>query len=75
MVNLLLEHGVRVNDSNAIVKVNIKENLEMATCLLLKGADINEIGIEGPPGNECYSAMESPLHQAATERYTEMAPF
>ncbi|KAL3428744.1 ankyrin repeat-containing domain protein [Aspergillus tetrazonus] len=75
LVDLLLAHGARLKGSNAIVRVAINEDLEMVEYLLSRGADINKIGIKGPSGAEAYSDMESPLHQAAVEGYTEMALF
>ncbi|KAL2827125.1 ankyrin repeat-containing domain protein [Aspergillus cavernicola] len=75
MVDLLLQHGARLKGSNAIVEAAIYGNLEMMKHLLSKGADIDEVGIEGPAGDECYGDMGSPLHQAATEGRTEMALF
>ncbi|KAL3480408.1 ankyrin repeat-containing domain protein [Aspergillus californicus] len=75
MVDLLLQHGARLKGSNAIVEAAIYGNLEMVKHLLSKGADIDEVGIEGPAGDECYGDMGSPLHQAATEGHTEMALF
>ncbi|KAL4821140.1 hypothetical protein BDW67DRAFT_180684 [Aspergillus spinulosporus] len=47
----------------------------MVKYLLLKGVDIDEVGIKGPAVDEYYSDMRSPFHQAATEGYTEMALF
>jgi hypothetical protein len=40
-----------------------------------KGPDIDEVGIKGPAGDESYNDMGIPLHQAATDGYTEMALF
>ncbi|KAL5332651.1 ankyrin repeat-containing domain protein [Aspergillus crustosus] len=75
MVDLLLQHGARLKGSNAIVEAAIYGNLEMVKHLLLKGADIDEVGIEGPAGDECYYDMGSPLHQAAMEGHTRLALF
>ncbi|KAL3482814.1 ankyrin repeat-containing domain protein, partial [Aspergillus germanicus] len=47
----------------------------MAKHLLSKGADIDEIGTEGPAGDEGYDYMGSPLHHAAKMGNTEMARF
>ncbi|CBF76145.1 hypothetical protein AN5074.2 [Aspergillus nidulans FGSC A4] len=75
LVDLLLAHGARLKGSNAIVRAAIDEDLEMVKYLLLRGADIDEVGIKGPPGAEAYGDMGSPLHQAAVEGYMEMALF
>ncbi|KAL2841930.1 ankyrin repeat-containing domain protein [Aspergillus pseudodeflectus] len=75
MVDLLLQHGARLKGSNAIVEAAIYGNLEMVKHLLSKGADIDEVGIEGPAGDECYDDMGSPLHQAAMEGHTRLALF
>ncbi|KAL4737223.1 ankyrin repeat-containing domain protein [Aspergillus similis] len=75
MVDLLLHHGAQLKGSNAIVEAAINGHLEMVKHLLSKGADIDEVGIKGPAGDEGYEDMGSPLHQAAKEGYTEMALF
>ncbi|KAL4909604.1 hypothetical protein BDW74DRAFT_41786 [Aspergillus multicolor] len=75
LVDLLLHYGARVEGSNAIVQAAIDEDLDMVKYLLSRGANIDEVGIEGPPGDEGYYDMGSPLHQAAVEGYPEMARF
>ncbi|KAL4812797.1 ankyrin repeat-containing domain protein [Aspergillus spinulosporus] len=75
MVDLLLQHGARLKGNNAILEAAIYGKLEMVKYLLSKGADIDEVGIKGPPGDECCDEMGSSLHQAATKGYTEMALF
>ncbi|KAL4965236.1 ankyrin repeat domain-containing protein [Aspergillus stella-maris] len=75
MVELMLRHGAKIEGSGAIVMAAIENNMEMLRFLLDRGADIDEVGIEGPAGDECYEDMGSALHQAATEGYTEMALF
>jgi ankyrin repeat protein len=47
----------------------------MVKHLLLKGADIDKVGIEGPAGDECYNNMGSPLQQATMEGHTRLALF
>jgi ankyrin repeat protein len=73
MVDLLPQHGARLKGSNAIVKVVIHGNLEMVKHLLSKGANINEVGIKGPAGDECYNDMGSALYQAAMKGHTSLA--
>ncbi|KAL4792485.1 ankyrin repeat-containing domain protein [Aspergillus venezuelensis] len=75
MVELMLAHGAEMKGSGAIVMAAIDNNMEMLRFLLDRGADIDEVGIEGPAGDECYEDMGSPLHQAATEGHTEMSLF
>ncbi|KAL4971333.1 hypothetical protein BDW66DRAFT_146303 [Aspergillus desertorum] len=58
LVDLLLHYGARLKGSNAIVQAAINEDLEMVKYLLSRGADIDEVGIEGPPGDEAYYDME-----------------
>ncbi|KAL2814985.1 hypothetical protein BJX63DRAFT_431089 [Aspergillus granulosus] len=74
-VEELFLHGAQLKGSNAIVEAAIDGHLEMLKHLLSKGADIDEVGIKGPAGDECYDDMGSPLHHAAKEGYTEMALF
>jgi hypothetical protein len=75
LVDLLLEHGARLKGSSAIPEAAIEGALEMVKHLLSKGADIDEIGTEGPAGDEGYDYMGSPLHHAAKLGNTEMARF
>ncbi|KAL2865546.1 ankyrin repeat domain-containing protein [Aspergillus lucknowensis] len=75
MVDLMLQHGARLKGSYALVAAAMDGHLEMVKHLLSIGADIDEIGIEGPAGDEGYEFMGSPLHHAATKGYTEMAIF
>ncbi|KAL4874973.1 ankyrin repeat-containing domain protein [Aspergillus karnatakaensis] len=75
MVDSMIQHGAKVTGSNAIVQAAINENLDLLRYLLSKGADIDEIGIKGQPGDEDWEEMGSPLHHAAKEGYTEMALF
>jgi hypothetical protein len=49
--------------------------MEIVKHLLAMGADIDEVGIKGPPGDEGYQYMGSPLHHAATHGLTEIALF
>ncbi|KAL4860702.1 hypothetical protein BDV12DRAFT_181207 [Aspergillus spectabilis] len=75
MVDLMLEYGARLEGSYALVEAAMYGHLEIVKHLLAKGADIDEVGIEGPPGDEGYEYMGSPLHHAATHGHTEIALF
>lgn len=43
--------------------------------LLAHGADINEIGVQGPPGDLCFEDMGSPLHTAIIQGHEDLALF
>lgn len=75
MVDLLLQHGARLESIYALVEAAIEGHLEMVKYLLLNGADIDEVRIKGPAGDECYEEMGNSLHHAAILGYTEMALF
>jgi ankyrin repeat protein len=75
MVDLMLEYGARLEGSYALVEAALFGHMEIVKHLLAMGADIDEVGIEGPPGDEGYQYMGSPLHHAATHGLTEIALF
>lgn len=73
MVQLLLDYGAALNGSGAIV-VAAEEGYGHIVLLLLENrADIDEIGVEGQPGDAGFEDLGSALHKATMNGHEELA--
>lgn len=73
MVQLLLDHGAVLNGSGAIVVAAEEGHGHIVRLLLENGADIDEIGVEGPPGDRGFEDLGSALHKAIVNGHEELA--
>lgn len=73
MVQLLLEYGAALNGSGAIVVAAEQGHGHIVELLLENGADIDEIGVEGPPGDRRFEDLGSALHKAIIKGHEKLA--
>ncbi|RHZ61827.1 ankyrin repeat domain-containing protein [Aspergillus thermomutatus] len=75
MVKLMLDYRTQAQGSGAIVLAAAGGHTSIVKLLLSNGADINETGIRGPPGDEWKDDMASPLHKAAANGHIKTIHF
>ncbi|GAM38364.1 hypothetical protein TCE0_033r09027 [Talaromyces pinophilus] len=73
MVQLLLNYGAVINGSGAIVVAAEQGHGHIVELLLENGANIDEIGVEGPPGDRRFEDLGSALHKAIVNGHEELA--
>lgn len=67
VVDLLMERGVRVGGSRAIVLAAEAGEEDMVRLLLERGADVDEVGVEHPTDERQTAERGSALHKAIAE--------
>lgn len=73
MVQLLLDYGAVIKGSGAIVVAAEEGHGDIVLLLLENGADIDEIGVEGPPGDRRFEDLGSALHKGIVNGHEELA--
>ncbi|EEA21855.1 hypothetical protein TMatcc_008719 [Talaromyces marneffei ATCC 18224] len=73
MVQLLLDYGTEPKESGAIVVAAEEGHAHIVELLLENGVEIDEIGVEGPPGDRRFEDLGSALHKAIIKGHDELA--
>ncbi|KAF2681015.1 ankyrin, partial [Lentithecium fluviatile CBS 122367] len=72
IIQLLLEHGAKLQGSGAIVQAAKAGKKEAVMLLLERGANINEIGVEHETDKRITVEMGSALHKAVRTGHTKI---